>query len=173
MKKLIVTLALAASVVSSFAVSTSARAAELEPLQIQPQLVQPELGELKIKPAPVLTPEILILKRAELTSQLFVIYGYNQYFNPNPNPNYPAIVCLVKNTGSANSGWFKTLIRIHRYGYSTPISAYVWTNVPAGGYAWIYGHVYAPYGLKQVFSYADVTSVVPEYIETNNWDTIP
>ena len=28
-------------------------------------------------------------------------------------------------------------------------------------------------GLKQVFSYADVTHVVPEYIETNNWDSIP
>ena len=44
---------------------------------------------------------------------------------------------------------------------------------PGGGYSLVYGHVYAPFGLTRVFSYADATFLVPEYVETNNWDSIP
>ena len=46
-------------------------------------------------------------------------------------------------------------------------------NIKAGGHQWIGFRVFTPYGLKRVFSYADATKVVPEYVETNNWDSIP
>lgn len=173
MKKLIVTLALAATVVSSLTATRPARAAGPDAFQLQPQLVQPDLGGLQVKPVVPLSPQILLFKRAELTSQLFVLYGYHPLYNPSPNPNYPAILCLVRNTGLAGSGWFKTLIRIDRTGIPVPIQVYVPMNIPAGGWTLVHGHVYAPFGLKRVFSFADATFLVPEYNEANNWDSIP
>lgn len=191
MQKLIVTLALAAAVGSSLVAGSPARAAEMTP-QALAQLVQPNAlaealpqvvppatpaapdpGGLSLRPLPLIDPNILILRRAELTSQLFVFYGYHPIYNPHPYPGYPVIWCYVKNSGVVGSGWFKTLIRIHRRGFSTPLQGYIPMNLPAGGYELVGFRVWAPYGLERVFSYADATYVVPEYNETNNWDSIP
>ncbi len=72
-----------------------------------------------------------------------------------------------------DSGPFKTLIRIHRHGSPSPLQGYAAMSLPAGGYQLIGVRVYAPYGLKRVFSYADAFTHVAEYNETNNWDSIP
>jgi hypothetical protein len=191
MQKLIVTLSLAAVVVSSLAAGTPARAAEMSPQALAqliqpdtlaeglPQLAppetpgQPDLGELSLRPRPLIDPKILFLRRAELTSQLFVFYGYHPVYNPHPIPGYPVIWCYVKNWGVVGSGWFKTLIRIHRKGFSTPLQGYIPMNLPAGGYELVGFRIWAPYGIERVFSYADATYLVPEYNEANNWDSIP
>jgi hypothetical protein len=170
MKKLILALGLTATVVTSLAVTAPVRA---DGTQILPQLVQPDLSDLHLRPAPVIDKLLFPVLRAELTSQLFVFYGYNPVFNPHPYPGYPVIWCYVKNSGYIGTGWFKTLIRIQRYGTPYVIQAYATMNLPAGGGTWVGLRVYAPYGLKQVFSFADIGYTVPEYNESNNWDTVP
>ena len=44
------------------------------------------------------------------------------YF-PNPHPAFPAVWCYVKNSGLKQSDWFKTLIRIYRYGTPYTVDA--------------------------------------------------
>jgi hypothetical protein len=33
--------------------------------------------------------------------------------------------------------------------------------------------VFSPFGISRVFSYADIDTIVPEYNESNNWDSVP
>src|SRR5690349_15807987 len=114
MKKLIATLGLFAAVAGSFAATTPARADEAP--RMLPTLVQPNLGDLKLKPILPINPQLLFVKKAELTSQVFIFTQYHPVYNPNPHPSYPVIWCYVKNSGLKDSNWFKTLIRIYRYG---------------------------------------------------------
>jgi hypothetical protein len=144
-----------------------------------PSLVQPDLSDLKLRALPQLNLPLLILRRAELTSQVAVFYGFHPIYNPNPTPGRPAIWCYVKNSGHKDSGWFQTLIRVHRRSLPWPfpslptIEVKPWMSIPAGGYRLVGFKVFAPYGITRVFSYADIGTTVPEYNETNNWDSIP
>lgn len=169
MKKLITTLSLAAAVVGSLAAGAPARANEAP--QMLPALIQPDLSDLKLKPIQPIHPQLTILwKKAELTSQVFVFTQYHSIFNKNPHPHYPVIWCYVKNSGLKHSDWFKTLIRIHRYGSPYALQGYATMALPAGHGAFVGVRVYAPYGLKKVFTYADATYAVDEYVESNNFD---
>lgn len=165
MRKFTVALGLAAVVAGLFAAGSSARAAnDLSPADAQ--LAQPKLGDLKLKIAPQIAPNLLFARRAELTSQLFVVNT--------GNPSVKLIWCLVKNHGFKASGPTKTLIRVWRNGSPFPVQGMFNTpGIAPGGHYWIGAYVYAPYGLKRVFSYADATHIEPEYIETNNWDSLP
>ena len=166
MKKLLVAFGLCAALVSSL--SLAARPASADPSQLpQLNMVQmPEPQNLQLRQIAPLNLNLAILPlKAELTSQVFV--------GPSPYAGFKRIYCYVKNSGFAHSGWFKTLIRIHRPGLST-IEAIVPTpSLAPGGSVWITGVVYVPTGIQRVFSFADVTYVVPEYNEFNNWDSIP
>src|SRR5215211_7300368 len=113
MKKLLVTLSLAAVVAGSFAVGSPARAAEDQTPQAMPQLAQPDLSALKLRALPQLNLSILLIRKAELTSQVAVFSGYHPHYNPHPIPGYRAVWCYVKNSGFKDSGWFRTLIRVH------------------------------------------------------------
>jgi hypothetical protein len=168
MKKLIATLGLLAAVAGSFAATTPARADEA-PRMLQP-LIQPDLGDLKLKPILPINPQLLFLKKAELTSQIFVFKNYHPVYNPNPHPYYPVIWCYVKNSGLKDSNWFKTLIRIYRYGSPYVLQGTATMALPAGHGAFVGVQVYAPYGLQKVFTYADATYTTPEYNESDNFD---
>lgn len=173
MKKLLVTLGLVAAVVSSLSALTPVKA---DGLQVLPQIVQPSLQGLNLHPVLSINPQLLLVRKAELTSQVFVFWGYHPIYNPNPVAGYPAIWCYVKNSGLKDSGWFQTLIRIRRYdawGNVQILQGYMPMSLPVGHYSLVGFRIYAPYGLKQVFSYADATNVVPEYQETNNSDSVP
>jgi hypothetical protein len=168
MKKLITTLALTAAVVSSFAAGAPAKADEAP--RMLPTLVQPDLRGLTLKPIAPLQAHLTILKRAELTSQIFVFKNYHPVYNPNPHPHFPVIWVYVKNSGLKNTDWFKTFIRIHRYGTPYALQGYATMALPAGHGAFAGVQVYAPYGLQKVFTYADATYTTPEYNEGNNFD---
>lgn len=169
MKNLITTLALTAAVVGSFAAGAPARADEAP--RMLPTLVQPDLGGLQLKPIVPINPQLTILwKKAELTSQIFVFKHYDPVYNQNPHPHYPVIWCYVKNSGLKNTDWFKTLIRIYRYGAPYALQGTATMALPAGHGAFVGVQVYAPYGLKKVFTYADATYTTPEYNESNNFD---
>jgi hypothetical protein len=175
MKKLITTLSLAAAVVGSFAAGAPAKADEAP--RMLPILAQPDLSDLKLKPIAPLSQQLTILwKKAELTSQIFVFQNYHPVYNQNPHPHYPVIWCYVKNSGLKDSGLFKTFLRIHRYGTPYALQGYATMALPAGHGAFVGVQVYAPYGLKKVFTYADATYAVDEYNESNNfdiWDAAP
>jgi hypothetical protein len=170
MKKLFATLALAATVVTSLAATAPARAAEDPAPQLLPQLAQPNVSDLQLRPVLPIAASLLIIRKAELTSQLFVY--------PTISPYYRDVWCLVRNTGLKGSGWFQTRIRMNRRGplpwLSLPtITVYPWMNIPAGGHQWVGYRVYAPWGFSQVTSFADIGFVVSEYNEGNNGDSIP
>jgi hypothetical protein len=168
MKNLITTLALAAAVVGSFAAGAPAKADEAP--RMLPTLVQPDLKGLVLKPIAPIQAQLTILKRAELTSQVFVFQNFHPVYNTNPHPHYPVIWCYVKNSGLKNTDWFKTLIRIYRYGSPYALQGTATMALPAGHGAFVGVQVYAPYGLKKVFTYADATYTTPEYNESNNFD---
>ena len=91
-------------------------------------------------------------------------------------PGYRHIWCYVKNSGLANSGPFYTRIRIKRYWpfpFVQTLQVNVPMNLPVGAYSLVGFRVSAPWGLKQVTSFADAGMVVPEYNEANNFDSIP
>jgi hypothetical protein len=172
MKKLLVTLTLAAAVVSSLTTGSPARAAEDQAPQAMPSLVQPDLSDLKLRTLPQLNLSVLIIRKAELTSQVAVFKGYHPIYNKTPHPLFPAVWCYVKNSGLKDSGWFRTLIRIHRPLLPT-IELKPWMSIPMGDHRLVGYRVFAPFGISRVFSYADVDHVTPEYNEFNNWDSIP
>jgi hypothetical protein len=177
MKKLLATLTLAAAVVGSFAAGSPARA-DIDTPQMMPSLVQPDLSDLKLRALPQLNLSLVIIKKAELTSQVAVFKNFHPIYNPNPHPAYPVVWCYVKNSGLKDSGWFRTLLRIQRYGplpiLSLPtIEVKPWMSIPVGGYRLFGVRVYAPWGIKRAFSFADIDTTVPEYNEFNNWDSVP
>ncbi len=180
LQKLTATLALAAAVISTVAVSAPARAAapalpDATPGAMAPAAIDPQ--NLNLKPVFQL-PAALLFFRAELTSQLFV-YTPGQY-DPighlNVAPGYRHIWCYVKNHGLKHSGLFNTRLRIYRY-WPFPFVQTIQLNVPmslpAGAYSLRGFRVAAPWGLKQVTSFADSGLIVPEYNEANNFDSIP
>jgi hypothetical protein len=166
MKKLTLALVLAAAALTQVFATTPVRA-EVAPENMNQGLAyfHPEIRDVPLKPLPLIDPQILLVRKAELTSQLFVV--------KTSNPAVKVIWCLVRNTGLADSGPCWTYLRIYRNGSSVPLQGYAATNVPAGGYQWIGVAVYAPYGFSSLYSDADATHIVPEYIESNNWDSIP
>jgi hypothetical protein len=165
MKKLSLALVLTITALTQAVVSAPARA-EIAPENMNQGLayLHPDIKVVPVKPLQV-DPQILLLKRAELTSQLFVT-------NTN-TPGVKVVWCLVRNLGSVNSGPCWTYLRIDRIGSSTPLQGYAATNVPAGSYQWIGVAVYAPYGFYHIYSEADATHIVPEYSDSNNSDSIP
>ena len=166
MQKLSLALVLAITALTQAFVSAPVRA-EVAPENMNQGLayLHPDIKLVPVRPLPQVDPQILLLKRAELTSQLFV--ANTQY------PGYKVVWCLVRNIGSANSGPFWTYLRIDRVGTSIPLQGYAATNVPAGGWQWIGVLVYAPYGFNHIYSEADATHIVPEYSDSNNSDSIP
>jgi hypothetical protein len=169
MKKLIVTLGLAAAVVSSLFVTSPARAADEAP-SLMPSMAVP--NNLVLKPIQPLSPQYLILlPRAELISRVTVA--------PYPGqPNYRLVFCKVSNIGHRNSGPFKTLVRVHRKvapwlpAVVSQVEVPIW-NIAPGGHQWIVLKAFAPWGITKAFSYADTANVVREYVETNNFDIWP
>src|SRR5436190_17405387 len=129
MKKLSLALVLSITALTQAVVSAPARA-EVAPENINQGLayLHPDIKAVPVKPLPLIDPQILLIKRAELTSQLFVTN--TQY------PGVKVVWCLVRNLGYVNSGPCWTYLRIDRIGSSTPLQGYVATNVPAGGYQW-------------------------------------
>jgi hypothetical protein len=166
MKKITLALVLATAALTQVFAAATVRA-EVAPENMNQGLAyfHPDVRDVPLKPLPLIDPTILLVKRAELTSQLFVV-------NTN-SPGVKVVWCLVRNTGFLGSGPCWTYLRIHRAGTSVPLQGYVATNVPAGSQQWIGVAVYAPYGFTYLYSEADATHIVPEYLETNNWDSIP
>ena len=166
MQKFSLVLVLTITALTQAVVSAPARA-EVAPENINQGLayLHPDIKLVPVKPLPQIDPQILLLKRAELTSQLFVTN--TQY------PGYKVVWCLVRNLGYVNSGPCSTYLRIDRIGTSVPLQGYAATNVPAGSYEWIGVLVYAPYGFNYIYSEADATHIVPEYSDSNNADSIP
>jgi hypothetical protein len=169
MKKLIVTLGLAAAVVSSLFAGSPARAADEAP-QLMPEASVP--SSLVLKPIVPLGPQYLtLLPRAELISRVTV----TPYAG---NPLYRLVYCKVSNIGHRNTGPFKTLVRIHRkLAWFLPVTTAqatvpIW-NIAPGGHQWIVLKAFAPLGISKAFSFADSTFVVPEYVESNNFDFWP
>jgi hypothetical protein len=169
MKRIAITLGLAAVVVSSLFAGAPAQASDIP--QMIPTQIQPNLPDLKLKPIEPLSPQYLILlPRAELTSRVTVVAS--------PYPGARRVWCYVKNSGLKHSGLFKTLIRVHRKGplpwISLPtVQVHATMALPAGAYQWVGFDIYAPWGVSKAFSFADVTYVVPEYNEGNNFDFWP
>jgi hypothetical protein len=170
MKKLMVTLGLAAAVVSSLFATSPARAADEAPT-LMPSMAVP--GNLQLKPIVPLGPQYLtlFLPRAELISRVTV--------TPYPGQaNYRLVYCKVSNIGHRNTGPFKTLVRIHRKflpwlpAVTAQVEVPIW-NIAPGGHQWIVLKAYAPFGITKAFSYADSTYVVKEYVESNNFDLWP
>ena len=180
LQKLTATLALAAAVISTVSMSAPARATEPS-IPSSPGMMAPQAGidpqSLNLKPA-FKIPSAILFFRAELTSQLFE-YTPGQY-DPIGHlyvaPGYRHVWCYVKNHGLANSGPFYTRLRIYRY-WPFPFVQTLQINVPmslpVGAYSLVGFRVPAPWGLKQVTSFADAGLVVPEYNEANNFDSIP
>src|SRR5687768_8792503 len=99
MKKMLVTLGLAAGVVSSLFATSPAQASDIP--QMLPAQIQPNLGDLQLKPILPLSPQLLILlPKAELTSRVTVV--------PSPFPGARRVWCYVKNSGLKHSGAFLT-----------------------------------------------------------------
>jgi hypothetical protein len=181
LQKLTATLALAAAVVSTVSLSAPARATEPAIADPNPGVMAPQGSldpkSLNLKPAYQL-PSALLFFRAELTSQLFV-YTPGQY-DPIGHlyvaPGYRHLWCYVKNHGLKHSGLFNTRIRIYRYWpfpFVQTITLNLPMSLPAGAYSLRGFRVAAPWGLKQVTSFADSGLIVPEYNEANNFDSIP
>jgi hypothetical protein len=166
MKKMTLALVLATAALTQVFAAAPVRA-EVAPENMNQGLAyfHPDVRDVPLKPLPLIDPQILLVPKAELTSQLFVVNT--------SNPAYKVVWCLVRNTGLLNSGPFRTYLRIYRNGSPYPLQGTAITSVPAGGYEWIGALVYAPYGFSYLYSEADSTHVVPEYIESNNWDSIP
>jgi hypothetical protein len=173
MKKILTAFALAATVISAVAAGSPARAAEGDTPQFMPQLVQPDLTDLKLRTLQPIDPQIFLIKKAELTSQLAIFTQYHPIYNPNPHPYFPVIWCLVRNTGLKDSGPFFTRIKIYRWGSPYVLWGDVGMSINAGSYKLFGVRVYAPYGLQKVSSFADAGYTVPEYHEDNNWDVVP
>jgi hypothetical protein len=169
MKKVIVTLGLAAAVMSSLFAASPARAADEAPT-LMPSMAVP--SGVQLKPILPLGPQYLtLLPRAELISRVTVLQYPGQ-------PNYRLVYCKVSNIGHRNTGAFKTLVRIHRKflpwlpAVSAQVNVGIW-NIAPGGHQWIVLKAYAPFGITKAFSYADSTYTVPEYVESNNFDFWP
>ena len=172
MKKFLVTLGLAAAVVSSLAAGSPARAAEEAPM-LMPESAMPNLGNLQLKPVAPLAPQYMALTvlRPELISRVTVL--------PYPGqPAYRLVVCKVYNIGHLHSGAFRTLVRIHRKllpwlpAVPSQVEVGIW-NIPPGGSVQILLKAKAYFGITKAFSYADTANVVREYVETNNFDLWP
>jgi hypothetical protein len=169
MKKLIVTLGLAAAVVSSLFAASPVRAAEEEPT-LMPSMPIP--SSVQLKPILPLGPQYLtLLPRAELISRVTV--------TPYPGqPAYRLVYCKVSNIGHKNTGPFKTLVRIHRKIFpwlpavASQVNVGIW-NIPPGGHQWIVLKAKPYFGITKAFSFADSTYTVPEYNEANNFDLWP
>src|SRR3954468_10128417 len=96
MKKMTLALVLAAALTQLFA--TTPVRAEVAPENMNQGLayLHPEIKDVPLKPLPLIDPQILLFRKAELTSQLFVVNT--------TTPGVKVIWCLVRNTGLANSG---------------------------------------------------------------------
>ena len=168
MKKLMITLGLAAAVVSSLFVASPARAAEEEP-SLMPSMAAP--SGVQLKPVLPLALNLTLLPRAELISRVTVL--------PYPGqPAYRLVYCKVSNIGHRHTGAFRTLVRIHRkllpWLPAVPSQVEVVIgNIPPGGHQWIVLKARAYAGITKAFSYADTANVVREYNEANNFDLWP
>lgn len=172
MKKTLVTLGLAAAVVSSLFAAAPARAAEDEAPQLMPAMPAP--SNLVLKPILPLGPQYLTILptfwRPELISRVTVA--------PYPGqPAYVLVYCKVSNIGHAHSGPSKTLVRVHRKilpWLTVQSQVTVLTpNIAPGGHVWIVLKAKRYFGITKAFSFADSTFVVKEYNEANNFDFWP